>query len=80
MNQFEIKETRIEFFINNFIVQSNISRKTLIQKWNKYANIEDLTFCKINDIAPNFYLVLSEAYSEPSHTSKMERFAKIANG
>ena len=36
--------------------------------------------CEINGVAANLYLVLSEAYSEHIHASKIERFAKIDKG
>ena len=39
----------------------------------KSPDIADLIFCKINGIAPSFSLVLPEVYSEPCHTSKIER-------
>ena len=36
--------------------------------------------CEINGVAENLYSVLSEAYSEHIHASKIERFAKIDKG
>ena len=63
MNQFEVKEKRIEFVINNSLAQSNnfkIQHITL--KVEKIAEITDFIFCEITSIAPNLYLVLSEAY------------------
>ena len=47
--------------------------------WNKSAEITYLITCEINYITPGFYLPSLEAYSEPSHTSKMERFSEIVN-
>ena len=45
-----------------------------------YAEIADFIYCKINGIASSFYLILSEAYSEPCKISKIGRFAKVVNG
>ena len=75
MNQFEVKETRIEFLINNSRVQSNNSKINIKLK----VEVADMIFCQTNDIASSFSLVLSEANLEPSLTSKMERFVTIVN-
>ena len=59
MNQFEVKEKLINFFINNFIAQRNnfkIKIKSKVKK--KILQRADFTFCEINDILPGFYLVL----------------------
>ena len=40
----------------------------------------DLIFCEINGIERSIYSAISEEYSGPSHTSKIERFMKIVNG
>ena len=45
-----------------------------------HTETADLMFGEINGIAPSFYLVLSEAYSEPTHRYQMDDFAKIVNG
>ena len=42
--------------------------------------IADLIFCETNGITSNFYLASSAAYIESCQISKMECFAKIANG
>ena len=39
-----------------------------------------MCLCEINGVAENLYSVLSEAYSEHIHASKIERFAKIDKG
>ena len=59
VNQFEVKETRIEFVINNYLAQSNnfkIQHITL--KVEKTAEIADFIYCENNGIVPSFYLVL----------------------
>ena len=74
MNQFEVKEMYIKFLIHNSRVQNNNFKMNFKLKVEK-----DLIFCEINGIAPCFSLVLSEVYSEPSHTSKIKHFAETVN-
>ena len=62
VNQFEMKYTCIELVINNVSLQGN-NVKT---KYNLKIDLQRflvLIFCGINDNAPGFCLVLSEAYS-----------------
>ena len=63
VNQFEIKDTCIELVINNVSVQGNNVKIELNLKVTKSAEIVFLFCCKKYDTAPDFYLILSEAYS-----------------
>ena len=63
MYQFEVKEKRIEFVINNSLAQSdNFKIQHITLKVEKIAEITDFIFCEITGISPSLYLVLSEAY------------------
>ena len=48
--------------------------------WKKFPEIVGFIYCEINDIERSFYLVLLEAYPEPSQTSQTKRFTKVVNG
>ena len=61
VNQFEIKNTCIEFVIN-VSLQGNVKRK-LNLKWKKFTEITVLIFYEISDKAPRFSLAISETYS-----------------
>ena len=58
LNQFEMKDTCIEYVINVLWQGNNVKVKFK----NKFAVIAVLFFCEINDNTPGFCLVLSEAY------------------
>ena len=60
VNQFEMKDTCIEFVIVSR--QSNGNNVKIAFK-HKFAETAVLNFCEINDNTPGFCLVLSEAYS-----------------
>ena len=66
---------RVEFVMNNSVAQSNNFKIHITLKVEE-IRIDCRLYCEINDVAPSFYLVLSEAYSKSSQRSKMERFAK----
>ena len=69
MYQFEVKEKRIEFVINNSLAQSdNFKIQHITLKVEKIAEITDFIFCEITGISPSLYLVLSEAYWKPSQS------------
>ena len=73
--EFEIKDTCIEFVINNVSLQGNVKIKLNL----KVAEIAVLIFCGISGNAPGFCLALSEAYSQPCETANMKSFSKIVN-
>ena len=73
------KETRIEF-VSSFSEQSNNFKIKLKLKVQEFCADSRLYFLSnIWYVAPNFNWVLSEFYSEPSPTFKMESFVKIVN-
>ena len=82
MNQFEFRQTRIVFVIINSLAQSNDSKIQFValKVEEIHTEIADLIYCNINSIATSFYLILSEAYSEPCQKSKMEGFGKMISG
>ena len=57
VNQIEIKETCIEFVINNVSAQGNVKIK-LNLKVEKFAEIAVLIFCGTSDNPPEFCLAL----------------------
>ena len=63
VNQFGIKDTYIEFVINNVSPQGNNVKGKLNLKMEEIYRDCIPIFSEINDSAPWFYLVLSEAYS-----------------
>ena len=63
LKQFEIKDTSIEFMINNVSPQGNVKIKLNLNVKKKFAEIAVLTFCGISENAPRISLALSEAYS-----------------
>ena len=63
MNQFEVRQTCIQFLINNSVAQSNnfkIKIKLKLEEIRK-SEIEDLIVYEIYGIVSAFYLVLSGA-------------------
>ena len=69
VNQFELKGMCIEFVISTFSAQGNNVKMKLKLKVEEICRDCRLDFLLENDIAPGFYLVLSEVYSEPCETS-----------
>ena len=72
--------------LNLWLITSQCKAKIKLLKtnWNKGEEIcRDCSLdmvCDTNGITPDFYLELSAAYSKSCQISKMDRFAKIANG
>lgn len=60
-SQFEVNETCIEFFISNFLAQSNSFKRKLKLKVEKIRIDFSFIFCEINVIAADLYSTLPEA-------------------
>ena len=73
VNQFEVKETRIEFVINNSFMQSNNFK---IQHITPKME-ERRMYCRLHALRKK---VLSEVHSESSQALKIKRFAKTVSG
>ena len=63
MNQFEIKDKRIEFVINNVSPQGNNMKIKLNLKMEEICRHCGPNFLGNSDNAPGFWLYFSEAYS-----------------
>ena len=70
VNQFEVKETRVEFVIDSSLAQNNNFKIQLKLK-------ETPRDCRLHLL---WNKVLTETSSEHSQTFKIERFSKLVNG